>query len=119
MDAGSCVCVCVCVEGPGSEDSSVDGWEDEGSAVRKEGSKSRVLSSVRGTFSARRFYEDEGRLMLVIKSSTWRQRYKGVESRDELSSQKDPWPPPSRAQVVSATSPGLSPFYFYARALRA
>lgn len=42
-------------EGPGSDDSMADGWEEEGSAVRKEGSKSRVLSSVRGTFSARRF----------------------------------------------------------------
>lgn len=68
MEAGSCVCFWV--EGPGSEDSSVEGWDDEGSAVRKEGSKSRVLSSVRGTFSARRFYEDEERhLMSGIKPS--------------------------------------------------
>jgi hypothetical protein len=41
-------------------DSSVGCWPDvdaeEGSAVRIDGSNSRVLSNVRGTFSARRFY---------------------------------------------------------------
>ena len=31
------------------------GAEEEGSAVRKDGSNSRVFSSVRGTFSASRF----------------------------------------------------------------
>ena len=36
-------------------DSSVGCWAEEGSAVRIEGSNSRVLSKVRGTFSARRF----------------------------------------------------------------
>jgi hypothetical protein len=43
-------------------DSSVGCWpevdakeEDEGSAVRVDGSNSRVLSNVRGTFSAKRF----------------------------------------------------------------
>lgn len=41
-------------------DSSMGCWADEvetdGSAVRIDGSNSRVLSNVRGTFSARRFY---------------------------------------------------------------
>lgn len=37
------------------EDSPFGFEEDEGSAVRIEGSNSRVLSNVRGMFSARRF----------------------------------------------------------------
>lgn len=48
--ASSCGWCSPVVDGPALE------LEDEGSAVRIDGSNSRILSSVRGTFSARRFF---------------------------------------------------------------
>lgn len=49
--AAGCCCAAVGVDEEGSL-----GVLEDGSAVKNEGSNSRVLSSVRGTFSASRFY---------------------------------------------------------------
>ena len=48
---------------------AVAGAEEEGSAVRKDGSNSRVFSRVRGTFSASRFF---GGCVSEIIARVWR-----------------------------------------------
>lgn len=71
-----------------------------GSAVRNEGSNSRVLSRVRGTFSASRFYTPKlrtARCEKVVHELFWR---------------PDRWPLPWPEPNVFATSAGPWPFWF-------